>query len=133
MSISETCGADSVRLYVLESGKEVPLSGTSLTILRPEPLFLELSDLSDDALFLYARDSDDASKKAAESSKSLISSSGATAKDKLAGLGQSYRSSVLAYRSEEAYSIVRAREAMKYVLPVPGAKMSREHTDIPGS
>ena len=90
----------------------------SLPILKPETLFVELSDLADDALFVYARDSAEASRAAAEASKTSISASGATAKEKLAGLSQSYRSAVLAYRSERAHALIRAREDMKYAIPV---------------
>lgn len=75
MSVSVDCADDSVRVSVSESGIEIPGSGMSLPILRPESVFVELSDLADEPLFLYARDSAEASRVAAEASKSSISSS----------------------------------------------------------
>lgn len=132
MSVSADCPDDFVRVSVSESGVEIPGSGTALPILKPETLFVELSDLSDDALFLYARDSSEASKAAAETSKAAISASGATAKEKLAGLTQSYRSNLLAYRSGQAEAIINARKDLKYVIPVAGISMPTEFPDIPG-
>lgn len=132
MSVSADCADDSVRISVSESGAEIPESGMSLPILKPESVFVELSDLADEPLFLYARDSAEASRIASEASKISISASGATAKEKLAGLSQSYRSALLAYRSERAYALIKARENMKYVIPVAGIPMPTEFPDIPG-
>lgn len=132
MSVSADCADDSVRISVSESGAEIPESGMSLPILKPESVFVELSDLADEPLFLYARDSAEASRIASEASKISISASGATAKEKLAGLSQSYRSALLAYRSERAYALIKARENMKYVIPVAGVSMPTEFPDIPG-
>lgn len=75
MSVSADCPDDSVRISVSDSGEGIPGSGLSLPILKSESLFVELSDLSDDALFLYARNAAEASKMAAEASKGLISAS----------------------------------------------------------
>ncbi|MFZ3232438.1 MAG: M23 family metallopeptidase [Patescibacteria group bacterium] len=132
MSVSDDCADDSVRISVSESGAEIPGSGMSVPILKPESVFVELSDLADEPLFVYARDSAEASRTASEASKLSISASGATAKEKLAGLAQSYRSALLAYRSERAYGLVKARENMKYVIPVAGVSMPTEFPDIPG-
>lgn len=132
MSVSADCADDSVRISVSESGAEIPESGMSLPILKPESVFVELSDLADEPLFLYARDSAEASRIASDASKISISASGATAKEKLAGLSQSYRSTLLAYRSERAYALIKARENMKYVIPVAGVSMPTEFPDIPG-
>lgn len=118
-AISENCPAQSVRIRVEESGKEVPGSSFSIPVTRYEPLFLTLSDLSDAALFLYARDASVSAKALAEESKALIASVSATPKDKLEGLSKSYRAAVLEYRSSVARELLGKRESLKYVLPVP--------------
>lgn len=82
-TVSENCPAESVKIRFEAGGAEIQGSAFSVPVVRHAPVFLELSDLSDDALFLYARNVSDSAKAHSEASRALISANAATAKDKL--------------------------------------------------
>ncbi|MDQ1343495.1 MAG: Peptidase protein [Patescibacteria group bacterium] len=96
-------------------------------------LFTSLSDLSDNDLFVFARDSAASANKLLDSSRALISSSGSTQKEKLSGLALSYRAANLSFRSDDAFSLIRAREDIRYSVPVAGKSMPTDYPFIPGS
>lgn len=140
VSVSSECQGKTVTFEISysgskipDSGSKIPDSGISFPVVTENELFSELSDLSDENLFLFARNSADASVTASADSKAVISASGATAKDKLEGLAVSYRASALAYRSQKAYALVDARKDLKYVVPVAGKTIPTEYPFIPGS
>lgn len=133
VSVSADCAASSVDLAFSFSGKTVPGSGISVPVVSRDSLFVTLSDLSDEELFLFARDSAESSKAASESSRAALSASGATAKDKFSALSLSYRAATLAFRSKEAYALADARKNLKYLVPVANKPMPTDYPFIPGA
>jgi hypothetical protein len=134
VSVSADCDATSIRFSVASSsGKTVSGSSISVPVVTRNSLFTSLSDLSDNDLFVFARDSAASANGLLDSSRALISSSGATQKEKLSGLALSYRAANLSFRSNDAFSLIRARENMRYSVPVAGKSIPTEYPFIPGA
>ena len=132
VTVSSDCSGKSLELSLSSSGKRLTSSTLRIPLVREESLFVEFADLSDDALFLYARNAREASESFLAKSKTALSASGATAKDKLEALSFAYRASALEYRSKTASRMSDARKALKYLVPVAVKSFPSEYPRIPG-
>ena len=118
--------------WLTQSGKTVSGSAVSVPTVSKERLFLDLSDLSDDALFEYARDtagSADGLLKSITDARTPLGSVG----DKLKALSLSYREASLRRKSDAAFALVAARRDLRYLVPIEGSVAPTEQPYVPGS
>lgn len=138
VAFSGTCDRASVSVALAHSGKTVPGSGFSLPVLSDEAAFVRFSDLSDEALFLFARDSSAqaAAIRALPDSVAVPGAGGSvsssvSAKARLEKLVRSYRAAALEYRSRKAAAVSEARKNLRYLVPVAGTAMPENYPYIP--
>lgn len=133
VSVSATCSASKIELFLRVSGKKTSTQAFFLPILREADLFADLSDLSDDALFLYARNANESSEFLAQKSAEMLSATGSNVSEKFSALTSSYRSANWAFRSKFAFNLHKNRAMLRYLVPVVGKSMPTEYPFIPGA
>lgn len=112
VSVSAACPAKKIEFSLKLSGKTVRNSGLSVPALRDAELFSDLSDLSDDALFLYARNAREALRTSNQTLSGALSNTGSGVAEKLSALSDSYRMANLAFRSKFALDLHQKRQSL---------------------
>ncbi len=107
------------------------VSGTLATVRSQtrENLFSELSDLSDDALFLAARNAKERSEAFARAAKLA----GTSPSDRLSALAASYRAAAEDRKRRIAAAMSEARKSLSYLSPVAGKSVPDFAPYVPNS